>query len=125
MKNYLTVQPEVIVGLGANTEFKEKSQPFKTVTTLHIDLEDWLGDDLMECHPYYIVTEKLKKILDANSFKGFNISEMKVTKAECFDNNYHQNKPLPQFYWLQVNGERSTADIYIDDSSNLISRIHF
>jgi hypothetical protein len=33
MKNYLTVQPEVIVGLGANTEFKEKSQPFKTVTT--------------------------------------------------------------------------------------------
>jgi hypothetical protein len=69
--------------------------------------------------PLLYVTEKLKKILDANSFKGFNISEMKVTKAECFDNNYHQNKPLPQFYWLQVNGERSTADIYIDDSSNL------
>jgi hypothetical protein len=119
MINYLTVQPEVIVGLGDNTEFREKSPPFKTVINLHIDLEDWLGDDLMECHPCYIVTEKLKKLLDANSFKGFNISEMEVTKAEYFDDNYHQNKPLPKFYWLQINGGKNTADVYIDDSKNL------
>jgi len=119
MINYLTVQPEVIVGLGDKTEFKEKDQPFKTVTKLHIDLEDWLGDDLMECYPCYIVTEKLKKLLDTSNFKGFDTSEMEVTRAEYFDDNYHQNKPLPKFYWLQINGIKNTADIYVDENNNL------
>lgn len=119
MKNYITIQPEVIVGLGGNTEFSEKSQPFKTVIKLHIDLEDWLGDDLMECFPCYIITENLKKALENSSYKGFEIKEMEVTKAEYFDDNYHQNKPLPKFYWLQINGKRNISDIYINENNNL------
>jgi hypothetical protein len=119
MKIYFTVQPEVIVGLGASTEFREKSSPFKPVTKLHIHLEDWLGDDLMECYPCYIVTEKLKKLLDANSFKGFVFTEMEVTKAENCDNNYHPNNPLPNLYWLQIRGRKNIDDIYINDSNHL------
>ena len=66
---YKIIQPEVIVGLGEKTEFLEKEAPFKTITKLHIKLEDWLGDDLMECFPCYIITENLKNELIINNLK--------------------------------------------------------
>ena len=88
MKKYNKLNPEVIVGLGEKTEFLEKEPPFTTVTKLHIALEDWLGDDLMECFPCYIVTEELKKYLAQSHFTGFELMEMEVTKAECFNENY-------------------------------------
>ena len=54
MKKYNKIFPEVIVGLGDNieyypTEFIEGQK--RLITKFHIKLEDWLGDDLMECFP--------------------------------------------------------------------------
>lgn len=119
MKNYQKIQPEVIVGLGEKTQFLEKAPPFRTVTNLHIQLEDWLGDDLMECHPCFLVTESLKKGLESSYFTGFEFENLEVTKDEYFNDNYKLDKTLPKFYWLKVKGHETTDDITLDIDSVL------
>lgn len=63
---------------------------------------DWLGGDLMECHPCYIVTYKLKQDLEISKFSGVEIFIFELIKDECFDVNYHRDKPLVVFYWMNV-----------------------
>jgi hypothetical protein len=116
---YKVVQPEVIVGIGNDTEFAETVAPFKTVNGLHIDLEDWLGDDLMECHPCYIITEDLKNGLKKTAFSGYTISELKLTKSEYFADNYSVKKKLPVFYWFKINGKVNIDDVYLGDGRSL------
>lgn len=107
---YKIIQPEVIVGLGDKTVFAETAPPLKTVTKLHIELEDWLGDDLMECHPCYMVTEHLKDKLAQSDVTGYAIEPMLLTKNEYFSNNYRLEKKLPQFYWLKILGTADKGD---------------
>lgn len=119
MKEYKKIQPEVIVGLGNDTEFLEQKPPFKTIINLHIDLEDWLGDDLMECNSCYIVTEQLKNDLENTTYKGFEFVDLELTLGEYFKENYRQKKDLPNFYWLKVIGRKDIDDLYIGDESML------
>jgi hypothetical protein len=121
MKTYHIIQPEVIVGLGDKTEFEEKTPPFLTLKRLHINLEDWLGDDLMECHPAYIVTEALKVALEKSDFSGFTFENMEVTKDEYFNDNYHQKKPLSKFYWMKIAGKIDVDDFFIGDAKSLLA----
>jgi len=114
---YREVIPEVIVGLGERTEFAEQEPPFKTVTSLHILLEDWLGDDLMKCHPCYIVTAQLKKALEESHFTGFEFAKMEVTKDEYFHDNYQLDRKLPRFFWIIINGRKDINDLYINDDN--------
>lgn len=121
MKEYKKIVPEVIVGLGDDTKFLEKQPPFITVLNLHIDLEDWLGDDLMECHPCYIATEQLKNALESSEYTGFEFAEMVVRKGEYFKDNYHLKKSLPKFYWMKIIGKENIDDLYISDKGYLMS----
>jgi hypothetical protein len=116
---YKIIQPEVIVGLGEKTEFLEKEAPFKTITKLHIKLEDWLGDDLMECFPCYIITENLKNELIINNFSGYKIKDLEITMSEYFFNNYTLQKPIPKFYWLIIDGIEDKTDIYLGKEKKL------
>lgn len=125
MEKYKKIQPEVIVGLGDNTEFLEQQPPFKTVLNLHLELEDWLGDDLMECHPCYIVTESLKNCLENDKFTGFEFANIEITQNEYFDDNYHINKDLPLFYWLKIIGEKNVDDVFIGEKYTLFANDRF
>jgi hypothetical protein len=119
---YKIIQPEVIVGLGDKTVFAEATAPFKTVTKLHIELEDWLGDDLMECHPCYMVTEHLKDKLAQSDITGYAIEPMLLTRNEYFANNYRLEKKLPPFYWLKINGTAGNKDdMYIGEGKALFA----
>lgn len=116
---YKIVQPEVIVGLGNKTEFGEDAPPFKTVKKLHINLEDWLGDDLMECHPCYIITDNLKKGLESTDFSGFTFDRLELDRDEYFPDNYRLKKPLPLFHWLKITGKMNVDDVYIGEGKSL------
>jgi hypothetical protein len=101
IKEYLIVRPEVIVGIGGNTEYYPTEfieGKKRLVTKLHIQLEDWLGDDLMEIYPCYIVTQQLKEALENNSFIGFTFAGIEVTEDEYFEDNYQLEKPRPDFF---------------------------
>ena len=120
MKKYDKILPEVIVGLGSLTEYEAGSTSIKK---LHILLEDWLGDDLMTCHPVYIVTENLKNGLQNQKFKGFEFEDMTVTEDEYFENNFQLDIPLPKFYWMKIVGKEGEDDLYL--SKYLMADIGF
>lgn len=119
MKTYKKVQPEVIVGLGGNTTFLEKDVPYLTVTNLHIELEGWLGDDLMECSVCYVVTEQLKKYLEDSGFTGFYFAPLERTKGVDFIDNYKLGIELPDFYWIQIIGKKDIDDMYLTTDNRL------
>lgn len=122
MKNYAIIQPEVIVGLGDDTIFKESIPPLVTLEELHINLEDWLGDDLMECYPAYIITSRLKEGLENQEFTGFTITQLKLTTSEYFENNFQLDVDLPQMYWMKINGRPGESDIVLNDKKLLIDQ---
>lgn len=115
MKEYKAICPEIITGLGEKTTYLETNPPFLTITKLHIELEDWLGDDLMLNSNCYIVTQRLKEALEEEVFTGFEFAEMEVTKSKYFSNNYQLNKALPPFYWMKILGKKDNDDIYMDN----------
>ena len=112
---YHIIEPEVIVGIGEKTEFLENRPPYKTVIKLHINLEDWLGDDLMLNSNCYIVTESLKNSLQKSEYSGFEFHDLELTKDEYFDDNYHQDRSLEKFYWMKINGERHMNDLFMNN----------
>lgn len=59
---------------------------------MHINVEDWISDDIMENFPVYIITERLKKGLQATDFKGFKINNLVLTTVEYFFENYQIKK---------------------------------
>ncbi|WP_299249330.1 hypothetical protein [uncultured Cytophaga sp.] len=122
MKSYNEILPEVIAGLGLNTKYDQGS---KLIKKLHIELEDWLGDDLMKCYPVYFVTENLKNGLENQKFKGFQFDEMEVTEGEYFEDNFQLNIALPKFYWMKIVGKENEDDLYISPNKSLMADISF
>ena len=119
------ILPEVIVGLGDNTTFDDNNSPTKNVVHLHINLENWLGDDLLWSFPEVIVTEKLRHSLEENKFSGFYFAEMEVTFDTYFEDNYHLDIPIPKFYWMKLNGKEDVDDIFIKKSQLYLSEKMF
>ena len=52
---YHKIVPEIMVDLGDHTTFDDDKSPTKNVVHLHINLEMWLGDDLLENHPVILL----------------------------------------------------------------------
>lgn len=73
------------------------------VTELHLLLDDWLGDDLLEVYPCHIVTERLAEKLRASQLTGFSIDPMFVTRSEEFL-SLPEPPSVPPLYWLRVYG---------------------
>ena len=113
---YDKIVPEIIVGLGDNTTFDDNNSPTKNVVHLHINLENWLGDDLMENDTCFVITHRLKEYLVQSKYSGFEFEEMEVTLDTYFEDNYHLGIPLPVFYRLKVIGKESKDDLYIAKS---------
>ncbi|HCO21570.1 MAG TPA: hypothetical protein DIT97_00290 [Gimesia maris] len=100
---YFLLRPEVAGQLGEETEMDTSVSPPR-VDTLEYEFEDWLGDDLLETYPCFIVTEKLKKFLMASELSGFEIAPVIVSKSDIFDDLY-EGSELPEFYWLKITGQ--------------------
>lgn len=119
MKKFHFIEPEVIVGLGENTIIDNNYSPPK-VENLDLEIEDWLGDDLMESYPCFIITEALKSGLEKRKFTGYeSINEIEVKKAEYFKDNYQLAKDVPKFYWLKINGTPFKDDFSISNDNAL------
>ena len=55
-----TLEPEVAGGFGEQTILDNSTHP-PDVKWLHYVLDGWLGDDILESFPCYIVTERLRR----------------------------------------------------------------
>ena len=105
---YKYIEPEVAGGLGKKTIMKINVHP-PFVEKLNYEFSGWLGDDILESFPCFIVSERLKNGIENNNLTGINFDDVIITKSNEFIDLY-PDKKLPKFYWAKINGE-----IYIDD----------
>lgn len=115
---YFYIEPEVSGELGDGTVMDTTVHPPK-VDKLNYQFGSWLGDDLIESFPCYIVSERLAEKMKEGDFSGFVLDEVMVTKSQDFD-EVSTIKHLTKFYWLKVNGKPFKNDISISDDHRLL-----
>ncbi|MGD1318740.1 hypothetical protein [Chryseobacterium sp. 2R14A] len=114
---YKIIEPEVVGSLGKETELDNSVFP-SHVKKLHYEFDGWLGDDILEFFPFYIVTYSLREALENNKFTGITFQEITISKSETFLELY-PDRELPEFYWLKISGEAFKDDFFITQENIL------
>ncbi|MFB6587896.1 hypothetical protein ACFCVQ_19990 [Bacillus thuringiensis] len=102
--NLYLLSPEVAGGHGEKTIYSnEKNIGTEGISGkvqfLHYEFYGWLGDDLLESTPCFIVSEKLKNALLSSELKDFKLEECLISLSEEFQELY-PGKELPNFWRL-------------------------
>lgn len=111
------IEPEVSGQLGENTIIDSSIHPPK-VELLHFVFYGWLGDDLIECFPVFLISDNLKNGLSATSLTGLEIRECEIEESDEF--KLLQNVTIPQFHWFYITGNESD-DFCISDKRLKVS----
>jgi hypothetical protein len=82
------------------------------VQRLHYEFEDWLGDDLVESFPCFLVSEPLAAKLTAVDLGTFQLKDVEVTMTPEAKELLGDNA-FPNFYWLDVAGTAGRDDVGI------------
>ncbi len=111
------LEPEVAGGLGARTVMDTASHP-PVVTHLHYEVEGWLGDDLLESTPCFLISPAAAEALRATGVGGFDVAPAEVTVA---DDVAHVVDPrVTTFGWLKPNGQAGVDDIGVAPDASLV-----
>jgi len=98
------LEPEVAGGIGENTIFSQNnSEGKREILYLHYEFEGWLGDELLETTPCFIITEKLMNSILQSNLNGFEIEDVEVSVTEEFC-EWHPDLALPKFHRLIPSG---------------------
>ena len=102
----ILLEPEVAGEIGEKTTFSNNTYPnrMKEISHLHYKFQGWLGDELLESTPCFIVTENLANSIKSSELNGFMFNEVEVTVSDLFKGLY-PNKPLPNFKRLIPRGK--------------------
>lgn len=112
------LEPEVAGQLGPRTELDRRTHP-PAVSRLHYVFDGWLGDELLETFPCFIVTERLAVKLCSVGLTGFELRELEVSTSEQFA-ELHPDVDLPGFQWLVVRGQLGRDDFAIAHDHRLV-----
>lgn len=115
---YYYLEPEVAGGLGEKTLIDSASHP-PVVYKLHYVFDGWLGDDIVESFPCYVISDYIRGRLDLIDLSGYNIADMVVSTSEVFEELQPEVK-LPKFWWLQVTGVACEDDFGIAADHRLV-----
>ena len=112
------IEPEVAGGLGDRTVMDTSYHP-PIVTKLEYKFEGWLGDELLESFPCFIMTEPLSTFLTKANLSGFTFESVHISTSDGFDEAF-QNKILPRLLWLKVTGRAGVDDFGLADDHRLV-----
>ncbi|MEE4079515.1 hypothetical protein [Pseudomonas viridiflava] len=115
---YYYIEPEVAGGLGDNSIIDTSCHPPK-ITLLEYKFEGWLGDDLLESFPCFIITKRLADAISKIPLSGFGLLPVKISKSENFIENHSQVK-LPEFQWLKIYGSAGIDDFGLTQNYDLV-----
>ena len=115
---FYCLEPEVSGHIGDSAIIDYSVHP-PIVSQLHYEFDGWLGDDLIEAFPCYLVSQRLKEALDASNFTGFKFDEVKISKSSEFLELY-QERCLPKFYWFKIIGIIDKDDVSLSKNYQLI-----
>lgn len=106
---FYSLQPEVAGGLGDGTVIDTTVHP-PLVERLHYEFEDWLGDDLVESFPCFLVSEPLAVRLTAAGLGAFQLKDVAVTLTLGAE-ELLSDTAFPNFCWLDVSGKAGRDDV--------------
>lgn len=95
------LEPEVSGSHGEQTIYGSEVDVAKEgisgkIKFLHYEFEGWLGDDLLESTPAFIISSNLEDELKKSEFKDYKLEKCLITKSDVFKELY-PNKELPSF----------------------------
>lgn len=119
--SFYQLEPEVAGGWGEDTVADTTMQPPR-VLQLDYCFDGWLGDDLLESFPVWIVTEKLAFLLQGSSLTGFTLDKMKTSYSEEFIDIYGRERvrQMPHFQWLKISGQAGVDDFGVSAEHRLV-----
>lgn len=115
---YRYLEPEVAGGIGIDTILDNSVHP-PLVKFLHYHFSGWMGDDILETFPCFIISERLKNEIEVNELKGITFDFVKVTKSEDFE-FISLRTELPLFYWAKITGDFGVDDFVISEDYRLL-----
>lgn len=116
--NFSYLEPEVAGGLGDDTVIDHSVSP-PQVERLNYEFEVWLGDELLESFPCFIVTERLAAEIKHLNASGIRFADVKITRSPEFE-ELQPGESLPEFKWLQVFGTPGKDDFGIASDGRLV-----
>ncbi len=117
MKFY-KLEPEVGGELGKNTVLDRSTFP-PTAMKLHFEFAGWFGDCIVESFPCYLITNDMAQQLSDEGITGFVIRDVEITTSDEFQ-EMSPVKELPDFKWLDVDGEFLKDDLSISPSNLIV-----
>jgi hypothetical protein len=102
------VSPEVAGELGEHTAMDSSVHPPR-VSHFHHRFEGWLGDELLEAFPCFLVSSVLATALEEARLIGFSLDTVEVSVSPEYL-ELSSGHPLPEFRWLKITGEDRNAD---------------
>lgn len=110
---YKLIEPEVAGGLGEQIQMDNSFFP-PLIKNLHYEFKGWLGDDILESFPCYIVTERLRDGIELVKLTGVSFDKVFISKSETFLELY-PDRELPNFFWAKINRESNKDDFFITE----------
>ena len=103
------LKPEVAGGFGSNTIIDENNN----VVHLEYEFFGWLGDELLETTPCYIISDSLQSEIQKSNLSGFELQQIEISINEQFYDVY-PNADIPPFHMRliptgHVNVDRNNA----------------
>lgn len=111
------LEPEVSGELGDHTIIETRVHP-PIVTQLHFIFKGWLGDDLIECFPVYLISERLRQSLTETDLTGYDLENCEIEVSEEMQ-ALHSNTKLPAFFWLKIVGKMVDSDFSMNTTNRL------
>ena len=115
---YYVLDPEVAGGLGERTSMDSSVHP-PIVTRLHYEIDGWLGDDLVQSFPCYLVTNGLRERLATIQPTGVSFAPADVSASEDFK-SMHPSAPLPKLVWIKIHGVPARDDFGLTADARLV-----
>jgi hypothetical protein len=116
---YFYLEPEVAGGYGEGTVLDTSVRP-ERVERLHYEFQGWLGDDLLEAFPVFIITDRLKKRLQPLHASGYFLDQVRVSKGPQFRELHPSAPALPPFHWLKITGRAGVEDFGLAQDRRLV-----
>ncbi len=116
---FYALEPEV-AGRHGERSIVDRSVHPPRVTVLHHIFDGWLGDELLESFPAFLVTESLSKLIEAEQLTGVRFSDaIEVEASEQFEELY-PGRQLPKFRRLEPLGVPLQSDFALGPDHRLI-----
>ena len=115
---YYSLKPEVAGGWGPITVADTRVHP-PVVKKLNYEFDGWLGDDILETFPCYIITKRLSDLLTVSPLTGYEIDDVVISYSETFMELY-PNKKMPTFFWLKIIGAAGIEDFGAENNNRLV-----